>query len=199
MKISHFYSPKFTTLLLYFVFAKIDWSHSIFYFILPLFSSLSLNNSEEKKKIPPAAILSSPAAIPQPPYFRHFPKKRKKKRKKKEEDTAAYLLPSVSSSSLFLSCIFSKEKATKAPYSHALRRIGKKKEGKRAAVVRHPLPFCFFSLPLLQRNARNPVFTRVERGGRKKEEEDSTCYRNFCDGSRTMRFFCLRMTKNGSF
>lgn len=24
----------------------------------------------------------------------------------------------------------------------------------------------------------------------KKEEEDCTCYRNFCDGSRTMRFFC---------
>lgn len=33
------------------------------------------------------------------------------------------------------------------------------------------------------------MFTRVERGGRKKEEEDFTCHRNFCDGSRTEDFF----------
>ena len=42
------------------------------------------------------------------------------------------------------------------------------------------------------------------RGGRKEEEEDCTChYRNFCEGSRTMRFFFIfsvqRTAKNGSF
>ena len=76
-----------------FVFAKIDLSHDIFYFILSLFSSLSPH---------PLFIPKHP----QPLYFRHFPKKRKDKERKKKK---RILLPSASSSSLFLSCISSKK------------------------------------------------------------------------------------------
>jgi len=82
--------------------------------------------------------------------------------------------------------------------------VRKKKERKRAAVVRHPLPFCFFSLPLLRKKARNSVFTRVgEEGERRRRKIVPATIVIFCEGSRTMRFFyvfsVVRIARNRGF
>ncbi len=123
---------------------------------------------------PSLPILSSPAVLPQPLYFHPLPKKRKDKERKKKRT----LLPSCCLPAAFRLLfsplplpIFSKEKATKAPYSLALRGIGKKKEGKRAAVVRYPpmssslLSFLCFSS---KGKAGNAVFMGIERVRRKE-------------------------------
>ena len=89
------------------------------------------------------------------------------------------------------------------PIFASFRRKGKRKGRKKKkrillpiCCLPSPLPFCFFSLPLPRKKARNPVFTRVERGGRKKEEEDLTCHHNLLRGQQDyevfLYFFCSK-------
>ena len=93
LKISLFYSPNFTTLLLYFVFAKIDLSHDIFYFILLPLSTLP------KKRDPllPSPLPSSPHNLPIFSTSRRKENTAKGKRKKRTT-AAIWCLPASSSS-----------------------------------------------------------------------------------------------------
>lgn len=81
--------------------------------------------------------------------------------------------------------ISSQENAQESSIFKGLKEVGKWKERKRAAGFRCPLLFCFFSLFLLKKKARKPVFAMVREGVREGGGEDGIYHRNLCDGSRT--------------
>ena len=123
------------------------------------------------------------------------PPRRKGKRKKKEEDcTAAFRLLFLSVSFPHFFYIKTHESTVFTGFERNWKEE-RKEEGSNSLVSSSILFSSVLSLLFLfisSKGKRLKMLCLWElRGEReKKEEEDCTCYRNFCDGSRTMRFFC---------